>query len=190
MHIVRDENDDYGNLSKLMHGYETQELDVAKIYNKAFGYEVKDTEIISVNDILNLSTVESELDIIDSTAYPLLADTLKQTLLYYHIRMKVEYELVNIFGIRHAENNILQLTDIIGKAFPITGNMSPEQKDKVRRHRVFFTSRKTLLNEFNHFEGNMNIFQPAIDITKTALQKEIADIEKKLADLRVEYTSE
>lgn len=190
MHIVRDENDDYGNLSKLMHGYETQELDVAKIYNKAFGYDVKDTEIISVNDILNLSTVESELDIIDSTAYPLLADTLKQTLLYYHIRMKVEYELVNIFGIRHAENNILQLTDIIGKAFPITGNMSPEQKDKVRRHRVFFTSRKTLLNEFNHFEGNMNIFQPAIDITKTALQKEIADIEKKLADLRVEYTSE
>lgn len=190
MHIVRDENDDYGNLSKLMHGYETQELDVAKIYNKAFGYEVKDTEIISVNDILNLSTVESELDIIDSTAYPLLADTLKQTLLYYHIRMKVEYELVNIFGIRHAENNILQLTDIIGKAFPITGNMSPEQKDKVRRHRVFFTSRKTLLNEFNHFEGNMNIFQPAIDITKTALQKEIADIEKKLADLRVECTSE
>lgn len=23
------------------------------------------------------------------------------------------------------------------------------------------------MNEFNHFEGNMNIFQPAIDITET-----------------------
>lgn len=190
MHIVRDEDDDYGNLSKLMHGYETQALDVAKIYNKAFGYEIKDTEIISVNDILNLSTVESELDIIDSTAYPLLADTLKQTLLYYHIRMKVEHELVDIFNIRHNEKRILQLNDIIRKAFYITGDMPREQQDKVRRHMVFFTSRKTLLNEFNHFEGNMNIFQPAIDITKTALQKEIADIEKKLADLRVEYTSE
>ena len=41
---------------------------------------------------------------------------------------------------------------------------------------MFFTSRKTLLNEFNHFEGNMNIFQPAIDITETALQKEVADM--------------
>lgn len=38
---------------------------------------------------------------------------------------------------------------------------------------MFFTSRKTLLNEFNHFEGNTNIFQPEIDITDNALTQEI-----------------
>lgn len=38
--------------------------------------------------------------------------------------------------------------------------------------RIFLLSRKTLLNEFNHFEVDMNIFQPAIDITDTALNKE------------------
>ncbi|MCD3216155.1 hypothetical protein G8S55_02660 [Clostridium botulinum C] len=44
------------------------------------------------------------------------------------------------------------------------------------KQRVFLTSRKTLLNEFNHFDGNMNIFEPAIDISDTALEKEIKDI--------------
>lgn len=57
----------------------------------------------------------------------------------------------------------------------------------MRSNRVFFTSRKTLLNEFNHFEGNMNIFQPAIDITETALQREVTAIENKLIELRTEY---
>ena len=52
------------------------------------------------------------------------------------------------------------------------------------RERVFFTSRKTLLNEFNHFEGNMNIFQPAIDITDKALQDEKISILKEIKNLR------
>ena len=60
----------------------------------------------------------------------------------------------------------------------------PDYEQK-RKFRVFFTSRKTLLNEFNHFEGNMNIFQPAIDITQAALQKEITDIESELAAVRL-----
>lgn len=48
---------------------------------------------------------------------------------------------------------------------------------------MFFTSRKTLLNEFNHFEGNMNIFQPAIDITNEALKKERESIISYLEEL-------
>ena len=51
------------------------------------------------------------------------------------------------------------------------------------KERVFFTSRKTLLNEFNHFEGNMNIFQPAIDITDKALEIEKETILTKLKSL-------
>lgn len=67
-------------------------------------------------------------------------------------------------------------TNIITNAF--NGNDS----DSIHS-RVFFLSRKTLLNEFNHFEMDMNIFQPAIDITNKALIKERTLIMEKLAGL-------
>lgn len=44
-------------------------------------------------------------------------------------------------------------------------------------------SKKTLLNEFNHFEMDMNIFQPAIDITDKALNNEREQILKRLKEL-------
>ena len=75
------------------------------------------------------------------------------------------------------------LNQIIQRAFRCK-ETDPDYEQK-RKFRVFFTSRKTLLNEFNHFEGNMNIFQPAIDITQAALQKEITDIESELAAVRL-----
>lgn len=131
--------------------------------------------------------MNSNLDIIDENEYPLLADTLKQTLIYYHIRMKVEHELVDIFNIHCTSNEILMLTNIIQNAFRVPTNATQEQINEARQYRVFFTSRKTLLNEFNHFEGNMNIFQPAIDINETVLQKEVTDIENKLKELRNKY---
>lgn len=184
IHIMNDPEDLYGQLSRLMHGFENGSLDIADVYKKTFGYEVEPTEIISVSDILNAPV--AGLDIIDAEEYPLLADTLIQTLIYYHTRMKVESELVNIFNIPHTEGQVLLLTDIIQKAFRPAVGATQEQKDKARNNRVFFTSRKTLLNEFNHFEGNMNIFQPAIDITEAALQKEVVDIESKLMQLRAE----
>ena len=184
-HIMKDPDDYYGELSKLMHGYEEKSVDVAKIYRELFGYSVEDTEIVAVEDILNLSF--TEINIIDDVKYPLLADTLKQTLIYYHIRMKVEHDLMKIFTIQYNENDILMLTNIIQKAFRTQAGTTKEEKNKMRDNRVFFTSRKTLLNEFNHFEGNMNIFQPAIDITENALNKEIQDIERELAELREEY---
>lgn len=184
IHIMNDPEDLYGQLSRLMHGFENGSLDIADVYKKTFGYEVEPTEIISVSDILNAPV--AGLDIIDAEEYPLLADTLIQTVIYYHTRMKVESELVNIFNIPHTEGQVLLLADIIQKAFRPAVGATQEQKDKARNNRVFFTSRKTLLNEFNHFEGNMNIFQPAIDITEAALQKEVADIESKLMQLRAE----
>ena len=185
IHIMNDPEDLYGQLSRLMHGFGNGSLDIADVYKKTFGYEVKSTEVISVEDILNVPV--GQLDIIDAEEYPLLADTLEQTLIYYHIRMKVEHELVNIFNIHYSDGQILLLTDIIQKAFRPGTGATQQQKDKLRDNRVFFTSRKTLLNEFNHFEGNMNIFQPAIDITKTALKKEVDDIDRKLIQLRAEY---
>ena len=101
--------------------------------------------------------------------------------------MKVEHELVDIFNIQNAQRDNMLLTDIIQKAFRPLPELTQQQNEKMRNNRVFFTSRKTLLNEFNHFEGNMNIFQPAIDITETALQREVTAIENKLIELRAEY---
>lgn len=188
LHIMNDTNDTYRKLSKVMHGYENETLDIADVYYKAFDYRVAPKEMISVEDVLNVDT--KKLDIIDAEHYPLLANTLSQTLIYYHIRMKVEHELVDIFRIPHSNNKILVLTDIIQKAFSTKQGATEEQNYRVMKNKVFFTSRKTLLNEFNHFEGNMNIFQPAIDITDKALQKEIDAINNKLTELRCENTAE
>ncbi|MBI3153545.1 MAG: hypothetical protein HYZ21_15535 [Chloroflexi bacterium] len=68
------------------------------------------------------------------------------------------------------------LSAIIHKSF---GSSNPEDTS----NRVFLLSRKTLLNEFNHFEVDMNIFQPAIDITDTALKRERDEIIKFLERL-------
>ena len=184
-HIIKDPKNEYCQLSKVMHGYEEGSIDIAAIYKEAFDYSIESEEIISVEDVLSVST--SNLDIIDENEYPLLADTLKQTLIYYHIRMKVEHELVDIFNIHCTSNEILMLINIIQNAFRVPTNATQEQINEARQNRVFFTSRKTLLNEFNHFEGNMNIFQPAIDINETVLQKEVTDIENKLKELRNKY---
>lgn len=177
-HICLDPDDYYGKLSGIMHGYSTQSLDVIPIYNKLFGNVFEGMEIIGVTDILEIDC--NNLDILDKTRFPLLADTLEQTLIYYYLRMKVEKELVDIFNIQ--PNDTTMLNQIIRQAFGCQ-ETDPDY-EKMREFRVFFTSRKTLLNEFNHFEGNMNIFQPAIDITKTALKKEIMEIEAKLEEIR------
>lgn len=178
-HISLDPDDQYGQLSNIMHGYSTDGLDVIPIYNSLFGNVFNGTEIINVSDILNIDC--NNLNVLDKNCFPLLADTLEQTLVYYHLRMKVEKELVDIFSIS-INNDIEMLNQIIQDAFKCA-NTDPRY-EKIREFKVFFTSRKTLLNEFNHFEGNMNIFQPAIDITKSALQKEIAVIESKLAEVK------
>ena len=177
-HISLDSNDLFGKLSNIMHGYSTGCLDVVPIYKSLFGYDFVNAEIISVEDVLNVDC--GALDILEVSQFPLLADTLEQTLIYYHLRMKVEKELVDAFNIPIA--GMETLNQIIQKAFKCRKTDADfEQK---RNFRVFFTSRKTLLNEFNHFEGNMNIFQPAIDIKRAALQMEIDGIESKLAEVR------
>jgi hypothetical protein len=177
-HISLDPDDYFGLLSNIMHGYGTGSVDVVPIYQKLFGYDFNCSEVISVSDILSLDY--NDLDILDKAEFPLLSDTLEQTLIYYYLRMKVEKELVDAFSIQ--ANEMDTLNQIIQKAFRCRN--TDADYEKKRDFRVFFTSRKTLLNEFNHFEGNMNIFQPAIDITPAALKKEIEGIEAKLVEVR------
>lgn len=168
-------SDVYSKLSKVMHGYETDSIDVADIYTKLFGNNVvfankhafSAIEICSL-DMDNINVLKSD------SKYPLLNRTLVHTLTYLFLRMIVEKRLMDLKNISLKEDSYLMLTDIIKKSF---------NKKEDKKHRVFFTSRKTLLNEFNHFEGNLNIFQPAIDITDTALLNERKKIENYLKEL-------
>lgn len=100
--------------------------------------------------------------------------------------MKVEKELVHVFHLR--TDDMMMLNQIIQKAFRC--NENDPNFERMREYRVFFTSRKTLLNEFNHFEGNMNIFQPAIDISKESLKKEMEAIRNKLEEIRAFVSSQ
>ena len=86
---------------------------------------------------------------------------------YLVLRLLVKKTLVQKFNINTEETK--KLRAIIDKAFPQTDVEN-------RRKRIRLTSKKTLLNEFNHFEGNLSIFQPAIDITNKALDEEKANI--------------
>ncbi len=182
-HICQDKEDYYGELSKIMHGYLEYSVELIAIYNYFFGEVFDGTEEISTEDILTVDC--GNLDFLDTNMYPLLSETLRQTFIYYYLRMKVEKTLVEVFKISVKGGDVLLLNQIIRKAFMCEETDS----DYVykRACRVFFASRKTLLNEFNHFEGNMNIFQPAIDINPVKLQKEVNDIEEKLTEIREKY---
>ena len=207
------DSDSYVKLSKVMHGYETEKINLTTIYNKLFGdeYCLKELLIlleekgyedinlaeeyrnmrsnkkslfltqydITVDDIIDLNL--EDIEIIDSNNYPLLNHTLIHTLNYLILRLKVEKELIRIYNIDITQNMSVQ--QIIMNAFKDKTDDSIEVSKQKIKNRVFFTSRKTLLNEFNHFEGNMNIFQPAIDITDEALEKEREDINKYLCEL-------
>lgn len=182
-HISLDPCDYFGKLSQIMHGYENATVDLVRAYNCFFGNVFSGTENVSTSDILAIDC--NDLDFFDASKYPLLSETLRQSLIYYYLRMKVEKKLVDIFAMNIKDNDIVMLHKIILKAFSCSES-DPEYEYK-RACRVFFTSRKTLLNEFNHFEGNMNIFQPAIDINPVKLKKEFNDIEEKLAEIEEKY---
>lgn len=171
----------YKELCQVMHGYESEYVDIGSMYNILFknGCESEDMKFesieVNIEDILNINLEDKE--IIDSDIYPLLNKSLYHTLNYLFLRLKVEqvlcmlednkvYKLIQEKKGRLGDKYSGETTQkIIDYVFPRTN------RSKIKE-RVFFTSRKTLLNEFNHFEGNMNIFQPAIDITDKALENE------------------
>lgn len=184
-HICKNGDEIYTQLSGVMHGYETAQVDITSIYEELFGYRFPTTQLVSTDGILHVDC--SNIRILDEENYPLLAETLRQTLIYYYLRMKVEKELVDIFQVHINPAHPPMLNQLIQRTLGY--RMTDADIDKKREYKVFFTSRKTLLNEFNHFEGNMNIFQPAIDIEAEALQREINSIESKLQQLRSDYAN-
>lgn len=170
--IIND-NDIKENLTQLMHGYKTNTVDIAECYIKLFGNKnniIPNNYKVNVDDILN-KTVDGK-EIVDKEKYPLLNCTLVHSFTYLFLRLLIEKKLVSKYNIdTESKSGAKQLGQIISKAFPENSKNSDDIKN-----RVFLTTKKTLLNEFNHFEGNMSIFQPAIDITDHMLRKEKTDI--------------
>lgn len=156
-------------LTQVMHGYKTERVDIAKAYTSLFGehYEKLPASYeISVSDILS-KTVDG-VHLIDTEKFPLLDRTLRHSFVYLFLRLMVEKNLVQKFNIDTTRKK--QLGEIISAAYP------DETDVEQIRNRIRLTSKKTLINEFNHFEGNLSIFQPAIDITDQALGKERTDL--------------
>ena len=170
--IIND-NDIKEKLTQLMHGYKTGIVDIAECYIKLFGNKnntIPNNYKVNVDDILN-KTVDGK-EIVDKAKYPLLNRTLVHSFTYLFLRLLIEKKLVSKYNIdTESKSGARQLGQIISKAFPENSKNSGDIKN-----RVFLTTKKTLLNEFNHFEGNMSIFQPAIDITDHMLGKEKTDI--------------
>lgn len=159
----------FESLTQVMHGYKTEKVDIAKAYTDLFGEHHEYLPIsyeVSVTDILS-KTVDG-IHLLDVERFPLLDRTLRHSFVYLFLRLMVEKNLVEKFGIDTTHNE--QLGQIISAAYP-------DQNDVEQiRNRIRLTSKKTLINEFNHFEGNLSIFQPAIDITDQALGKERTDL--------------
>lgn len=167
----------YETLTSLMHFDDrknNEQIDLVALYLellKPIDFEFSQACEVSGEDILNVELLDQE--ILNVNAFPLLNKTLKHSLTYLYLRLTVEKKLKEKFP-RTRECD--QLGEMISKAFKGKG------RDAVRK-RVFLTSRKTLLNEFNHFEGNLSIFQPAIDISDQALKKEKQEILQFLSEL-------
>lgn len=167
------ENEVKDKLTKLMHGYENEQIDLGQIYNNLFKNQLSNSYIISVNDILSID-INNLDEIIDKNSYPLLNKVLCNNLVYLYLRLITEKVLVNKYNVNTTKYD--QLSSIIYQSFK-------ENTIENNKKRIFFFSKKTLLNEFNHFEGNMNIFQPAIDISESILIKEKNEIINKLNNL-------
>ena len=165
--------DSKNKLTKLMHGYETEVINITEIYNTIFSDKViSDIHCISVSDILALDVHNAQT--IKDTKYPLFSRTLQHTFTYLYLRLAVEKKLTDKYSVNTKDNDMLSKI--------ILSSFKTNSKSDIN-NRVFFLSRKTLLNEFNHFEMDMNIFQPAIDIQNQVLAKEREDILNKLASL-------
>ena len=160
-------------LTKLMHGYETEHVDLGQIYYSLFNNNLSNNYTINISDILSLDICNLN-EIIDKNEYPILNKVLCNNLTYLYLRLKTEKILVDKFSINTTKYD--QLSSIIFQSFK-------EETIENSRMRIFFYSKKTLLNEFNHFEGNVNIFQPAIDISENILIKERNEILDKLNNL-------
>lgn len=152
-------DDIYKKLCKLMHGYENDKVDVNEIFKKLFDVDLLQSQYeINVEDILQIDIKD---EIIDKTKYPILNRTLYHNLNYLKLRLLVEHTLYNTDTNKMDWTKYPTLHNIIEKY--LKNNIDLKNK---------LLSKKTLLNEFNHFEYDMCLFMPSLDISDNKLIEE------------------
>ncbi len=142
-----------------MHGYESEIIDINSEYQECFGKKILDNNFnVTINTILQCKIDD---EIIDKKEYPILNRTLFHTLNYLKLRLMVENTLYNtdISKINISKN--YQLHQII--------NIYLRDNYVLKTNLI---SKKTLLNEFNHFEYDMCLFMPSLDISNNKLNEE------------------
>ena len=174
---ITNQDDVYNKLTKVMHGYTSESVDIVEQYINLFGNKNDLSKLhysVSVADIIAKVAEENNVvEIIDKKKFPQLNRTLNHSLQYLYLRLIVEKTLVDNFNV---DTNLHKnLGDIINDALD-----GEDQK----KNRIRLVSKKTLINDFNHFEGNLSIFQPAIDITDRALKAERNDIIKFVNEIQ------
>lgn len=189
----------YKSLCEVMHwSKDNRNIDLASIYNELFIDKYKEMnanvienvsnmksfeEKIEVNSLEVICTIKSDIEHInilkDETKYKLLNKTLRHSLIYLALRLSVEKVLTPLLSgkieRKFNKGSIILLGELIRES------LKDRNEDK-----IFFMSRKTLVNDFNHFEGNMDIFQPAIDIKDKSLKEEYSKIKDRLDSIRFE----
>lgn len=149
----------YKKLCKLMHGYENDKVDINEIFKKLFDVDLLQSQYeINVEDILQIDIKD---EIIDKTKYPILNRTLYHNLNYLKLRLLVEHTLYNTDTNKMDWTKYPTLHNIIEKY--LKNNIDLKNK---------LLSKKTLLNEFNHFEYDMCLFMPSLDISDNKLIEE------------------
>jgi ABC-type cobalamin/Fe3+-siderophores transport system ATPase subunit/ABC-type lipoprotein export system ATPase subunit len=157
------DNNLYKELCKLMHGYENDKVDINEKFKDIFNVDLLLNKYeVNVEDILKID-IKSE--IIDKGKYPILNRTLYHNLNYLKLRLLVENTLYNTDKTKMDWIKYPTLHNIIEKY--LKNNV--ELKNKL-------LSKKTLLNEFNHFEYDMCLFMPSLDISDSKLKEENENI--------------
>ncbi len=169
--LLPQQEDSYKKLCKLMHGYENQSVDINFEYQVCFGEKVMENSYnVTINDILN---TEIDDEIVDKEKYPILNRTLYHTLNYLKLRLMVENTLYNTDTNKLDTSKNYQLHQII--------NIYLENNYALKTNLI---SKKTLLNEFNHFEYDMCLFMPSLDISNNKLNEEKNSIIKVCDEIR------
>lgn len=164
-------DDLYKKLCKLMHGYENDKVDINEIFKKLFDVDLLQSQYeINVEDILQIDIKD---EIINKTKYPILNRTLYHNLNYLKLRLLVEHTLYNTDTNKMDWTKYPTLHNIIEKY--LKNNIDLKNK---------LLSKKTLLNEFNHFEYDMCLFMPSLDISDNKLKEERDNITSICDDIK------
>lgn len=164
-------NNVYEDLCELMHHYKEKEIKLSDAYHSTLNSSVVLNDFTITAKEIATFPLDNE-DIIDATEYPLMNRTLKNLYTYIVLRLNVEKALIGKYYIKP-----IGLDDVLLLSNIIIGSKLEEELQR------FFMTRKTLINEFNHFEFNMSIFHPAIDIKEHDLIEESKSIMKTIDDL-------